>query len=1033
MKSKFTWIFTLLLAFFIQFSFAQEKTITGVVTDASGMPVPGANVVIEGTSQGVQTDFDGKYSISASVGQKLVFSFVGMTTQTIAVGKSNTISVQLADVATEMKELVLEGYRTTTKKLSNVAVTTITSKTIEGRPNANFIQTLQGQVPGLNISTGSGQPGANSTVILRGYGSINGNVEPLYVIDGVPLNSDNFRSINPNDIDSISVLKDAGATSIYGNRGANGVIIVKTKRGGFESALNVKYSGTTSFTSIQDNKYNRMNSKQLLRLERDYGRGLGSFGGANGAMTDDEINAYGVDTDWYDEIFRTGVAQNHVLSLTSGSKNLSSFTSIAYYDMEGIVQGTDLKRFNFRNNLSGKSNNERFTYGTTVTLNYSVRNEVSSLGTGSVNINPIIAANGGAPYLSPAWYTNGQELLNYYETGVPSQTAADLGAPSITAGTLLLSPLMLMDIQKTGTNTTNELKMIANAQAAYKITDDITFGATIGGDFTEAIGLRVEDPNSFNAFLFQNVEDGEEWIGWQSETFAREFAFNTNLSLNYNKVFAEKHTIDVSVFTEYYKSHLKSFSAVQNGLDPKLFVPGNGAGFIQFAEATSPFYVPNVGSGKASAGLFSYFGSADYDYAKKYGVGVTVRRDASYRFSDTNKWGTFWSVSGRWNIDQEKFMEGLPFDMLKLRASIGTAGNQNIAGQSIFAAPNNSRTLYEASPGYGGANSYTLAQIGNPDLKWETIEQANIGIDFDVWKKFRGNLDVYRKTTKDLYQSSPISAINGTYSILANNGSMRNSGVEALLSYDLFRTQDFKFTLNFNGSYNKNEILDVPNDTGFIDNGLQATAEGGALGQYYMIPYAGVNPTNGNLLFYKADGSLTENPDPEVDRRFTGKAPIPTYQGGFGFEADYKGFFLTTQFNYVADIYRIDNDLNNLQDPADIGQFNKSTDLLRAWTPDNRITDIPSLYLTNKGYDADSDRYLKDASYVRLRYASLGYNFSKSILEKTPFTGIRAYLQGENLVTWTKWRGWDAESNRGGDQNQYPTPKIISLGIDVQF
>ncbi|MHA3787594.1 SusC/RagA family TonB-linked outer membrane protein [Flavobacterium hauense] len=1031
MKSKFTWIFTLLLAFFIQFSFAQEKTITGVVTDMDGFPIPGANVVIAGTSQGVQTDIDGKYSISVAVGQKLVFSFVSMQAQTVTVGASGTVSVQL--MPEELEGVVVEAYRTTTKAQSNVAVTTITSKTIENRPNATFIQTLQGQVPGLNISTGSGQPGANSTVILRGYGSINGNVEPLFVIDGVPLNSDNFRSINPNDIESISVLKDAGATSIYGNRGANGVIIVKTKKGGFESPLNVKYSGTTAFTTIQDNKYNRMNAKQLLRLERDYGRGLGYTGGAaGGAMTDAEIDGYNVNTDWYDEIFHTGASQNHVLSLTSGGKNLSSFTSFGYYDMEGIVKGSDLKRFSFRNNLTGKSNNDRFNYSTSITVNYSVRNEVSNLGSGNVNINPIIAANGGAPYLSPSWYTNGFDLNSWYESGIPVAAAANLGAPTIASSTLLLTPLMLMDIQKTGTNQTNELKMIANAQATYKITDDITFGATLGSDFTESIGLRVQDPNSFNSFLFQRTN--EEWLGFQNEIFSRDFAFNANTSLNYNKVFADKHTLDVSVFTEYYKAHLKSFQYTQLGLNPKVFVPGNGAGYIDFAPATSPFYVPLASSGKATAGLFSYFGSADYDYDKKYGVGVTVRRDASYRFSDTNKWGTFWSVSGRWNIDKEEFMQDTPFNMLKLRASIGTAGNQNILGQSIFAAPNSSRTLFDATTGYAGLPAYSLVQIGNSDLKWETVEQANIGLDFEVWNsRLRGNLDVYRKTTKDLYQASPISAINGTYSISANNGSMRNSGIEALISYDVIKGQDFKLTLNANGSYNKNEILDIPNDEGLVDNGTQANAEGGSLGQFYMIPYAGVNPTNGNLLFYKADGSLTENPDPEVDRRLTGKSPIPKYQGSFGFEADYKGFFLTTQFNFVADIYRVDADLDNLQDPSDIGQFNKSSDLLNAWTPDNRTTDIPSLFLSNKGFDSQSDRYLKDASYLRLRYTSLGYNFTSAMLDKTPFTGIRAYVQAENLVTWSKWRGWDAESNRSGDFNQYPTPKIFSLGIEVQF
>ncbi|MNK01455.1 Ferrienterobactin receptor precursor [compost metagenome] len=1032
MKSKFTWIFTLLLAFFIQFSFAQEKTISGVIKDSSGMPIPGVNVMVEGAGQGVQTDFDGNYSIKASVGQKLVFSYVGMASQTVTVGGANSISITMQDDAKLLDDVVVEAYRSTTKAMSNIAVTTITSKTIEGRPNANFIQTLQGQVPGLNISTGSGQPGANSTVILRGYGSINGNIEPLYVIDGVPLNSDNFRSINPNDIESLSVLKDAGATSIYGNRGANGVIIVKTKRGGYDSALNIKYTGTTSFTTNQDNKYRKMNAQQLLGLERTFGNGLGAVGGVDGApMSDEQIRNYAVNTDWADEMFRTGVAQNHVLSLTSGGKNLSSFTSFGYFEQEGTLKGSDLKRFNFRNNLSGKSNNDRFNYSTAITINYSERNEAANLGTGAVNINPVIGANNGAPYLSPSWYTNGK-ALNEWERG----GAVPEGVPAgIDATTLVLSPLELLDRIKTGRITTNEIKMIANVQASYKILDELTLGTSIGSDFTENQQLNVQNPEAFNSYLFQR--DNETFIGFQTEAMAREFAFNMNTSLNYRKTFAEKHSIDASVFTEYYKAHQKSFSATQSGLDPKVFEPGNGAGFIPHDPQNNPqFYVPGVSSGKASAGLFSYFGTVDYDYDQRFGLGATVRRDASYRFSESNRWGTFWSVSGRWNIDRESFMQGSAFDMLKLRASYGTTGNQNIAGQSIFAAPNMSRTLFRSATGYSNQPTYVVGQLGNPDLKWETVEQANIGLDFELFKhKLRGNLDVYQRTTKDLYQSTPISGVNGTYSLMANNGELRNSGVEALLSYDVISSNDFRLTLTANGSYNKNEFLKLPNanDEGFVDNGLQADQIGGALGQYYLIKYAGVNPTNGNLLFYDKDGALTENPNPETDRRLTGKAPVPKFQGGFGFEANYKGFYLTTQFSYVADIYRFDYDLRGLQDPGSIGTFNKSTDMLNAWTPDNRNTDIPSLFVTNSGSDQQSDRYLKDASYLRLRYATIGYDFSKALLDKSPFTGLRAFLQAENLVTWSKWRGWDAESNRGADQYQYPTPRIISVGLEVQF
>ena len=1023
MKSKFTWIFTLLLAFFIQLSFAQEKTITGVVTDIQGMPIPGVTVKVVGATGGaVQTDFDGNFSIKASVNQKLEFSFVAMDTQVVTVGSANSYNVQLQ--GKEIGDVVITGYRSTTRPLATTAVTTITSKTIEGRPNANFIQTLQSQVPGLNISTGSGQPGSNSTVILRGYGTINGNAEPLYVIDGVPLTVDNFRSLNPNDIESISVLKDAGATAIYGNRGANGVIVVKTKKGSFESPLNIKYLGTTSYTTMQNNKYNKMNSRQLLRLEKNYGNGFGT------TLTDDEINNFGTNTDWYDELFKTGVAQNHVISLTGGGKNLSSFTSLGYFNQDGILENTGLQRFSFRNNLNGRSNDNKFTYGTSLTINYSKRREANNLGTGNVNINPVLGANSGAPYISPSSYTGGLDLYNAYDqTGLAQLNGAG-------QGTLLLTPLMLLDKIKTSMFSTNELKMIGNFQANYKITDDLSIGTSFGSDFTENISLQVQDPQSFNSYLFQQ---GETYLGWQAESFSRDFSFNLNNSINYSKNF-DKHTIEASAFMEYYKSHGKGFNYQQNGLDPKVFAPGNGAGFIGHNpfptdDTGSPaFYVPNVGSSKSTAGLFSYFATADYDYDQKFGLGATVRRDATYRFSGDNRWGTFWSVSGRWNIDREKFMENSIFSLLKLRGSIGTSGNQNIGGQSIYAAPNLPRTLYAlVGSGYQNNPSYSLSQIGNPAVKWETTKQVDIGVDFEAWKgRLRGNFDIYDKTTVDLFQSRPISSVNGTSEINGNNGKLQNRGVELLVSYDIVSTNDFKFTLNFNGSYNKNKVLDIPAAGGIQDEGLQVIQEGRPLLEYYAIRYAGVNPADGNLLFYTKDGQLTETPATS-DRVLTGKTFFPKYQGGFGFETNYKGFFLTTQFSYVADIWRYDYDLEGLQDPTDIGVFNKSTDLLRAWTTDNRNTDIPSLTLNNKGYDADSDRYLKDASYVRLRFASIGYDFSKSLLEKTPFTKIRTYLQGENLFTMTKWRGWDAESSRAADQYQYPTPRIMSLGVEVEF
>lgn len=1005
MKSKFTWIFTLLLAFFIQLSFAQEKTITGVVTDPSGMPIPAVTVMVENQKPGVQTDFDGKYSITAAVGQKIVFSYIGMATQTVTVGASSTISVQMAEDAILLDDTVIEAYRTRTKATSNVASTTVTSKTIENRPNASFVQTLQGQIPGLNISSGSGQPGSNNTtVILRGVGSINGNAEPLYVIDGVPQASDNFRSINPNDIESVSVLKDAGATAIYGNRGANGIIIVKTKRGSFESATSIKYVGSTGFSKLQNDKYDILGTQALLGLEAAKGVGLG-------AEIPSSQYASKPDFSWKDYFFRTGVTQNHTLNIESGSKNLSSFTSIGYTYQDGILKNTDLKRATFRNNLNGKSNDGKFNYSTSTTINYSLSNTATSLGTGGVNQNFVLGALQSLPYITSDNYTSGEELANGNVT-------------------LAYTPLFLMDKLLYFKNNSDELRMIGQAQASYAITPELTAGISFGTDYTATVGLTTQDPLSFNSIYFR--ADGQEYAGFQTESYTRTVTFNTNANLTYSKKFGEKHTLEASAFTEYFKGHQKSFSHTQEGLDPTFWAGGTSNGWIPF-DPSNTFYVPSGTSLKRNAGLFSYFGSVDYDYDQRFGFSGTIRRDASYRFQGDNRWGTFWSVSGRWNLDKEAFI-GDAFDMLKLRGSYGSAGNQDILGTGVFGAAGLTRQQFAITSGYNGVSGANINGIPVYNLQWEVVKQGNIGIDYGVWEnRLRGSLDVYNKKTEKLYQPVYVSAVNALNDINRNYGSLRNRGIELAVSYDVLRGKDYLLSLNFNGSYNKNEILDLPSADGRVwDGGLTTNLEGGRLDQYYLTQYAGINPADGNLLFYDKNGNLTENPI-DADRQYTGKSAIPAYQGGFGFNAEYKNFFLTTQFNFVADVWRFDYDLANFMDPSDIGTFNKSADLLNYWTPDNRITDMPSLYAANLSSESFSDRWLRDASYVRLRYISLGYNFPKDMLAKTFFSGLRTYVQAENIVTWSKWRGLDAESNRAADQSQYPTPKMFSVGLEVQF
>ena len=1031
MRSKFKWIFTLLLAFTMQFSFAQEKTVTGVVSDKTG-PLPGANVVVKGTTRSAQADFDGKYAIKTKVGEVLIFSFTGYNNSTVTVGAASSYNVVLSD-GIKLEEVVLDGYRATKKSRSSVSQSTVNAKTLQDRPNASFIQSLQAQVPGLYIASSSGSPGSNKTLsLIRGISSLNGNTEPLYIIDGVAANQQIFRGINPNDIESASVLKDAAATAIYGNRGSAGVIVIKTKTGKFDSKLTVKYSGSTGYTTLQDNHYNITNTREILTLERAMGVGLGGTTGTgpNGNMTDAEIAAYPINTNWKDIFFRTGVTKSHDISFTGGTAKTTNFTSLGYYEQQGIVPNTDFKRFSIRSNFTGKSNSEKFTYGTNIYASFSKRNQLDQETRSDINANvlqnPLQGILSSLPYVDPNEYVSGQQLFD------------DYGAPSFQ-----LTPWMLMDYLKKGNipRIYDETKLMFNATGTYNFSKSLSLTSTAGVDYNQEFRDNARAPWSYLAIVATPA--GAEFGGNETQTVNRDFTFDYINKLNYRATFKEKHTLEANLFTQYVKMHRRAYAYAQTGLDPRTWALGAGTGYIPWSIDTPNFYKPTVSASNANAGLLSYFGTADYDYDSRFGVSATFRRDASYRFSSLNRWGTFYSVAGRWNLDREKFLEKSEvFDELKLRASYGTTGNQNIAGggsgtNANFLSPNLIRDTNSTSFGYGGATSLDVDIIANSAIKWETTTQFNVGLDFGLYKRLSGSFDVYTKRTDDLFDAIKISPITSQAEIEGNIGSIQNKGIELSLKYDLVKKSDFKVDVFLNGAYNKATYLTTLNDgnTDQWDGGNTIRYVDGLVYEYFLVPYVGVNPADGNLLFLDINGNLTETVTDD-DRRKTNKSLLPTYQGGFGFNSSYKGFFLNTQFSFAKDVYRFDFDLTNLSDPTQIGTFPVTNDLLNAWTPTNTNTDVPSLTADAANLamaDTFSDRWLRDASYVRLKVVTLGYNVPSKFLEKSGIGSLRIYSLFENFVTWTKWRGLDPESIGSSNQGGYPAPRTVSFGLDIQF
>lgn len=1030
MRSKFKWIYTLVLAFSMQFSFAQEKTITGTVTEG-GMPLPGVGVIIKGTTTGTETDFNGKYTLKAKQGQELEFSYIGMKKQTIKVGASNSVNVAMVTDDTVLTEVVVvqEGYRTISKQKQVSASKTITSETIENRPNANILNTLQGQLAGVNVSSGSGQPGTRPTVTIRGVSTINGSTDPLYVIDGFPSTVDNYRSMNPNDFDSITVLKDAAALAQYGNRGSNGVIVINTKKGKLgESKTVFRYNSNFGISELQDARYNPATGNEMLDLQRLRGVGYG----ANPATYNQFRN---INTNWMNYFFRQAITQDHNLSVTNSNKNTSTFTSLSYTDQDGILQNSGLKRFTVRNNLNGKSENEKFTYMVNAAAGFSRSNLTGNLGDGAVNRNYVLGGYLSLPFLSPDRYFNDNLI------GFPNRSEWVLNEYNNTPG-LETTPYMLIDrlVNDNFNRFVEELKLDFNTEFGYKISSDFTARMRLNGTYINARENEHERPDTFNALLFSPLAGnlptykGGPFNGYEDISSRREFYFNNLYQIVYNKSY-KKHSFDASANFEYNHSRLNTFGFFQRGLNPQFFVPNTGAGYVGI-DAAQDLYFPAVRASNLRRDGISYFGLFDYDFDSKYGLTASFRRDGSSIFAEGYKYANTWSVGARWNIDKEDFLKDFSkLNTLKLRASVGTTGNDRVLGGTAFAGivrPLFTNSIAQQTNAYNSQFGLVPA-LGYPSLTWETITHINVGLDYGFFNnRIRGAFDLYNKKTNGLFYPVPISAVTGQSTLRLNSdANVTNRGFDLDFAADLVRNEDLKLTFRFNTNYNENKVDGIIENNGRLISGNFITQNGGSINEHYRVPYVGVNPANGNLFFRDRNGGLTENPF-DVDRVADGRNNLPTFSGGFGLDFSYKGFFMNSQFSYVTDVWVMDFNESGLYDSTRLNQFVVSQDLINAWTPTNTSSNVPRLGATNEGYGS-SDRFLRDASFLRLRNIQIGYKLNKKHLKNVFFTDISFMLQAENLVTWTNWKGFDAETDRTGEQNQYPTPRMYTFGIDLKF
>lgn len=995
MGSKFSRFLVLLLVLIINFSYAQEKTISGTVSDQRGT-LPGVNVTIKGVKRSTQTDFNGKYAIQAQTGEVLVFTFLGMKTFTATVGNSNVLNVKMEEEMTTFNEVIVTNSYSKGEKRSKVtgSITTVAAKQIETRALASFDQILQGQAAGVSVQSGSGQPGSSAKVRIRGTSSIGSNSEPLYILDGVPITVGDFASLNANDFESVSILKDASATSIYGSRSSAGVVVITSKKGKYDSDTQFTYRSQIGFSEVGKTKFEMMNSSELLNFQRLVKNGKGATGGINGVpLTDGEISDLSkINTNWKDVFFRTGVTNTQEISMRGGTDKTRFFNSLSYFDQQGIAQRSSLKRFTLRTNLETKTT-ETSLVGINLSLNYSKQNLIDSEG-GLFLQNPYAAAYLASPY--DALY-NPNGTLNVGLNKVGANAYENL----------------LVNQQYN-----NQVKAVVNLFAEKQIVRNLTARIDFGVDFSNDFFVAATDPTTQFGLT---TDPGNQ--GSYSESSTNLGKFNTTSKIVYNNTFAEKHDVEAAAYLEYYKSHGRTGSFTGYGINPALvgypegITPGTGT-----VDAPGNGLSPTVGGSDSENGLLSYFTVVKYGYDDRFKLDLSLRRDASNRFADANKWGTFWSAGANWNVMNESFMnDNKIFTTLILRASIGTTGNQ--AGIGSFQK--------EATWGtgqYGGNPSIVQTSVPNPDLQWEEGLKKNIGFDFSILNdRISGTVEYYNNYTSKLFIEQKLPLESGLGSLEVNAGKMSNKGIDLSLEGYLIKNDNVSFSLYGNFNYNKNRIEDLGQVTEYV-LGTSIVREGLPFGSHYAVEWAGVNPANGQPLYYDLNGNVTNQySDDESAAKFGSYEPI--YSGGFGSRFNYKGFEFSTLFTFAAEYFRFNNQ-TFFQENPNFAQYNQDRIMLTMWQNPGDITEVQSYKYQREFTSKD----IEDASYLRLKNITVAYNLPKSIFERVKgIKGVRLYAQAENLATWTKFTGFDPEDDNNIATYEYPTPRIVTFGVDVKF
>jgi TonB-dependent starch-binding outer membrane protein SusC len=1005
---------------------AQGLQVKGTVTSsADGQPLPGVSISVKGTTTGILTDINGAFTLNVPANSTLVFSFVGMKTQERLVTSSTTLTIAMESDVAVMDEVIVVGYGTQKKSLVTGAIAKVDGEDLKKAADMRVTQSLQGKTAGVVITSNSGQPGDQISVRIRGTGT-NGDAEPLYIIDGLPMSGAGTDFLNASDIASIEVLKDAASSAIYGARGANGVVLITTKTGHTNTKLSVTYDG---YYGVQNpwKKIPLLNSSEYVMLVNE----AAINGGQPVEFTPAEIATFTANTDWQDEMFNYNAPkQNHSLSFNGGSDKLEYSSSINYFSQDGIV-------------AKGKSNFQKIGYRLNAAGNFGLL----KLG-GNVNLVNIvsrgIATNDhfglsldqalNMPPIIPVKYSDGTWATPEDYVG---------GLQEITNPVAMLS----YNNSKTRTN-----KVIGNVYAEFdfskisRMLTGLTFKTSFGGEYalvnTDSY-TPMYDLDAMHSSVVDKAYKGLDiYTRWNFENV-----------LTYTKAFDE-HNITIMLGTTAFRDMYENLWGSKNDL---IF---DDFGHAYLDNATDPESA-NTGGGFSEHTVASLFGRINYDFRSRYMFSATLRRDGSSRFGSENKYGYFPSASAGWVISKEDFMSNISniINNLKLRASWGQNGNENI-GDFGYTSVIGNQNIYYFGTGVIQYNGTQPTKIANPSLKWETSEQTDIGLELTTLKNsVTLILDYYIKTTKDWLVTAPIPMTVGNSAPIINGGTVRNSGLEFEIGYKK-QFAKLYLTASVNGAFNKNEVLDIQNTEkrllggsgGFGQSDILYAEVGTPMGAFYGLKTLGIfqnqaeidayvnesggkiqpNAVPGDIKFFDADGN--GDIDGDADRVQIG-TPFPDFTGGLNLTAEMYGFDLN-MFLYAA----LGQEIYDATRRWDMNGTNYRADWLDRWVGEGTSNYYPRVTYNDANYNMAtvSDFYVHDGSFLRLRNISLGYTLPAKTSEFLKIKKLRIYVAAENLLTFTKYQGFDPEIgggvfNNGIDHGIYPQPRTIMTGLNISF